>query len=119
MPEAVKFPSARQDVYFIDPQTQRPVFTRPWFLFFQSLWQRQGGAIAPDTTDVEGSLFEDAGTSETNAQLYQLRQDLLQEPVVQQLIEQQATLQTQLEEQRDMIAELLKTVNDLKQSVTL
>lgn len=52
MVNAVKFPSARQDVFFIDPQTKAPVFTRPWFLFFQSLWQRQGGAISEGTDAV-------------------------------------------------------------------
>jgi len=115
MTEAIKFPSARQDVFYLDPQTKSPVFTRPWFLFFQAVWQRQGGAVAPDVPDIEGSLFEDAGTSETNAALYRLQQDVAQNPVVQQLIEQQATLQAQLDEQRDLVAELLKTINDIKQ----
>lgn len=116
MTDAVKFPSARQDVFYPDPQTGRPVFTRPWFLFFQAVWQRQGGAVAPDVPDIEGSLFEDAGTSEVWAALGTLEQGIGQAPVVQQLVEQQATLQAQLDEQRDKIAELMKTIDDMRQT---
>lgn len=116
MTEAVKFPSARQDVFYPDPQTGRPVFTRPWFLFFQSIWQRQGGAVAPDTPDLEASLFEDAGNSESFAAIFRLQQDISQAPPIVQLIEQQATLEAQISEQRDQIAELVKTINDMRQS---
>lgn len=119
---AVKFPSARQDVFYTDPQTGKPVFTRPWFLFLQAVWQRQGGAIAPTTPDVEGSLFEDAGNSETQAMVFALAQDTGQSPLAQLVIEQQSTLlalQTQLDETRDKLAELTKAVNDINQGVLL
>lgn len=138
---AVKFPSARQDVFYIDPQSNSPVFTRPWFLFFQALWQRQGGAVAPSVPDIEGSLFEDAGGSETQALLFSLQQSLGQDPLFQQdigrvapqqdtgqdpafqfMVEQQSTLlalQAQLDETRDKVAELTKTIDDIKQGVLL
>lgn len=119
---AVKFPSARQDVFYLDPQTNKPVFTRPWFLFLQSLWQRQGGAVAPSTSDVEGSLFEDAGSSETQALLFSQGQDLGQSPLALLVVEQQSTLlqlQAQLDETRDKVAELTKAINDINQGVSI
>ena len=97
--EGVKFPSARQGVWMRD-QSGVPVFTRPWFLFLQALWTRQGGASAPDTTD--------------------LVQRFGQEPQAQdQMAAAVERLQGEVAEQREQIAELHKEIQAIRQGTLI
>ncbi len=67
---------------FVPPRVpitdQRGMITREWYLFFQGIFDRIGGATGPSIPDVDASLFEDAGTSETNASLFALADTLAQ-----------------------------------------
>ncbi len=62
MTQAINVPNARTPVWEKN-QDGAPVFTRPWFLFFQYLFTRSGGTIAPDGP---------ADVSEVRAELQQL-----------------------------------------------
>jgi hypothetical protein len=113
MTDAIKFPAIRQPATEENDQGVE-IFTRPWYLFFQQLYQRTGGAISQNNSDLEASLFEDAGVSETNASLFSAEQAAGQLPYPQlvQLIE---NLQAELSAQRDTIAELVKEIDSIKQ----
>lgn len=113
MSEPIKFPSARQPVTLAD---ERGVvtFTRPWILFFQQVYERVGGPIAASTPDLAESLFEDAGSSETNAALFSIEQGFGQQPP-QTLVEAVESLMAELATQRDTIAEMQKEIDGLKQ----
>jgi len=136
MTEAIKFPSARQ------PATEvvggQEVFTRPWFLFFQQLYMRTGGAIGENSNDIIASLFEDAGTGEVQAQLQTLTNAVGQEPPlvdvssldpvsqdpdplgsIPALIAQVEQMAAELSAQRDLVAELTKEVDALRQGQML
>jgi hypothetical protein len=117
MSSPIKFPSARQPVTMVDGNGQE-VFTRPWFLFFQAVYERAGGAIGAGTGDLSESLFEDAGSGETNALLFSAEQALLQSIQTDQAV----TLEVLVNEvlaQREQIAELVKELDSIKQGVQL
>lgn len=61
-----------------DPRTG--LMARDWYLFFQQLYDRVGGANAPSNDDLAGDLFEDAGSGEVVAALYALTDAAGQEP---------------------------------------
>ncbi len=115
MTSSIKFPSARQPVTLSENGTE--VFTRPWFLFFQAVYERVGGASGPSVLDLSESLFEDAGTGETNAMLFDAQQafEQLPRPLV-ELIEQLTTSQQTLLSE---VAELRKELDAIKQGPTL
>lgn len=58
MTEPVSVPLARTPVWETN-QNGDPVFTRPWFLFFQALFARSGGSITPDTPDAIASVLDE------------------------------------------------------------
>jgi hypothetical protein len=107
------------------------LISREWFLFFQGVFERIGGAEGPSTTDVAASLFEDAGSSETNAMLFQLEYDVKQDPAslgapaesLDQAPKYEAylieTLTTEVNELRELVAAMSKDIEGLKQSVSL
>lgn len=114
MTEALRFIPPR--VQLVDPRTG--MISREWYLFLQGVFNRVGGANGASTTDITASLFEDAGSSETNALLFTAEQAAGQNP----LPADPQTLDLVLAElsaQRDQIAELIKAVQDLQQSVLL
>lgn len=117
MSEGIKFPSARQPVVDVDDRGLQ-TFTRPWFLFFQQVFERVGGSISASTSDLANSLFEDAGSGEANAEIFATQQTFGQLPAFAQA-QQIEALQTQLDEQRDLIAELIKEINNIKQGVVI
>lgn len=112
-------------VPLLDPRTG--LVSREWFLFFQGLFYRVGGANGPSTTDISSSLFEDAGSGETNATLFALEQALSQQPVHEaadpgldqtpsqptQVVDQ---LQSELNSLRELVAEMAKDIQALKQA---
>jgi hypothetical protein len=105
--------------------------TREWYPFLMGLQDRSGGATGPSTTDLAASMFEDSGIEETKATLFRLADDVNQLPaytpdaappelvppsvpfvVFEQIL-------TELQAQRDQIAELTKTIQGLQQGLTL
>lgn len=114
-------------VPFTDPETG--VLTRAGNLFLQGIYARVGGATGPSTTDLSASLFEDAGSSETNALLFSAEQAAGQWPPGAQsaLFEQLPTdppnepipnvdqLQAELAAMRDQIAEIVKDLDAIRQ----
>lgn len=56
-------------------------WNREWYLFFMQIYERVGGANAPSNTDLAIDLFEDAGSSELQAQLNSLCHAALQQPL--------------------------------------
>jgi hypothetical protein len=108
------------------------MISREWYLFFQGVFNRVGGADGVGTSELEASLFEDAGSSETNAMLFALEQDTGQVPPMQQgtpdsVLDQTPAryldavdiLTTELSELQARMAELVKEIDALKQSVLL
>lgn len=114
MSEALRFVPPR--VQLVDPRTG--MISREWYLFFQGVFNRVGGADGTGTTELEASLFEDAGSSETNAMLFALEQDTGQVPPT-QYIDAVTALTTELSELQARMAELVKEIDALKQSVLL
>ena len=110
---AIKFPAERQPATMTDDRGYE-TFTRPWLLFFQQLYERVGGAVGSGIVGIEVSLFEDAGTSETNASLFAVEQTFGQTPpdVLIQAIE---NLSAEVSAQRDQIAELQRDLDAIRQ----
>jgi hypothetical protein len=75
---AITLPSARQPVTDVD-SAGRTYFTRPWFLFFQTVFNRIGGADSPSIADLTESLNPEGG-AETNAALYALQNEVRSAP---------------------------------------
>lgn len=127
MATALKFMPPR--VPLADPRTG--LISREWYLFFQGVYDRIGGADGPSTTDVSGSLFEDAGSGETNAMLFTLEDALEQVPPDAPLPaddQDQApryelymleALTTELNGLRELVSELTKEVEALKQATSM
>lgn len=117
MSNALKFVPPR--VPLTDPRTG--LISREWFLFFQGVFERIGGATGESTTDLTGSMFEDAGIEESKAFAFGVVQDLGQAPLPVQMNQDPtlSELQTSVQELRDLVAELLKEVQVLKQSPIL
>lgn len=115
----IKLPSSRQPVTTSDGNGQE-VFTRPWFLFLQAVYERIGGAISPSTTDLAEDLFEDAGTSETNAVLFDLEKTVFQDPpsvsyIVPDNQSSVAVLTSLVKSLAAELAEIQKELNAIKQ----
>lgn len=114
MSEALKFVPPR--VPLIDSRTG--LISREWFLFFQGVFERIGGATGPSTTDISSSLFEDAGSGETNSLLFALDRSLNQVPVPPAIIAVDQLL-AEISEMRDTISELRKEIDALKQGTLM
>lgn len=125
MSEIIKFIPPR--VPLTDPRSG--IISREWFLFFQGVFTRIGGATGPSTEDNAISAFEDAGSGETNAMLFSVEQALMQLPVSEQPIpmcdqvppyapSEIDQLQTELNGLRELVAEMAKDIQALKQAIT-
>lgn len=126
--EGLRFVPPR--VPLVEPKTG--IVTREWYLFLQGVFDRIGGAIGPSTPDIAGSLFEDAGSGETNAMLFTGLDSLAQIPPFPEFqppgldqnpvyAETQAILlsmQAEIDAQRDLIAELTKTIQGIQQGLS-
>lgn len=121
-------------VQLVDPRTG--MISREWYLFFQGVFSRVGGAEGSSTTDLLASMFEDAGSSETNAVLFAAEQSLSQYPalhentvlldgVSQALAQLPAntplitveTLSAELSAMRDQVSELVKEIQSIRQGL--
>lgn len=127
MTEALRFVPPR--VQLVDPRTG--MISREWYLFFQGVFNRVGGADGSSTTDIVASLFEDAGSSETNAMLFGVEQDAGQMPLpyfpapdvdlppaytpnaqIDNVLAELSALQ-------DRVAELVKELDSIKQGILI
>ena len=111
MTEAIKFVPPR--VPLTDPATG--TITREWYLFLQGVFIRIGGSTGASIPDVAASMFEDAGTGETNALLFNVQQAVNQNPPYPDLQQAVDALENQVAQQRDAIAEVLKELQAIKQ----
>lgn len=114
MTEALRFVPPR--VALVDPRTG--MVSREWYLFFQGVFTRIGGANGESSTDIVASLFEDAGSSETNAMLFELDQTANQFPTL-QLLPIEQVLQAEISELRDTVAELKKDLDAIRQGTLI
>lgn len=110
---AIVIPSARQPVTEKDSRGNE-VFTRPWALFFQQVYDRIGGATSASNTDLALSLFEDAGNGEVVAMALGLERDLNQYPFVDTLATIDVLI-TELTGLREQVAEMAKELDSIKQ----
>lgn len=123
---------------FVPPRVQmvdeRGIITREWYLFFQGVFDRIGGATGQSSTDLTQDMPDDAGLEETKALLFTGLDGLSQgTPMAQTLGEainqdtpmavlpQEAlsTLIAELQAQRDLIAELTKMVQAIQQGTMI
>lgn len=114
MSEALKFLPPR--VALMDPRSG--LISREWYLFFQAVYDRIGGATGPSTTDLSTSLFEDAGSGETNALLFELEQSVSQTPAQYDQYVADALL-AEVSALREQVAELSKEIEAIKQGVVI
>lgn len=128
MSEPLRFIPPR--VQLTDPRTG--MINREWYLFFQGVFNRIGGANGSSSNDLVQDMSDDAGLEETKAALFavadafgqdalvnvDLSELLSSQPV---LVDQQTLdqLQAELAGLRDQVAELAKALQDLQQSVLL
>lgn len=103
-------------VALTDPRTG--MVSREWYLFFQGVFTRIGGANGASSTDIVASLFEDAGSSETNAMLFELEQSVGQASAP-LLIPTTDTLQAEISELRDTVSELKKELDAIRQGPSI
>lgn len=114
MSEALKFVPPR--VPLVDMASGQ--ITREWYLFLQGVFLRIGGANGFSTTDLGASLFEDAGSGETNALLFSADQAAGQAPpgapleIPDQLLSELAALRSQF-------AEMTKDIDSIRQGQML
>lgn len=117
-------------VALTDPNTG--MISRQWYLFFQGVFNRIGGSGGVSNPDLEASLFEDAGSSETNAMIATVEQAFGQVPQIQapeynqnvwqvppSYTQEVSVLTTEVFNLQAQVAELLKEIEALKQSSPL
>lgn len=114
MSEALKFVPPR--VPLTDPRTG--IISREWYLFFQGVFDRIGGANAPTPEDLSASFFEDAGSGETNALLFTVEQALSQTPPAASDVALD-TLLGEVSELREQVAELRKELDAIRQGTLI
>lgn len=124
---ALQFPAARQPVVTTDLETGVPTFTRPWFLFFQSLYTRVGGPFAPTVPEVavdrggQGVMELQATTAQALSDLA-IGDQTIPFDWMQFAIDAVVTndaLRTEIGALREEISEMKKTLNDLAQMTSL
>jgi hypothetical protein len=103
-------------VQLTDPRTG--MISREWYLFFQGVFSRIGGANGASSTDIVASLFEDAGSSETNAMLFELDQAASQYAIPQPFTVEQV-LQAEISELRDTVTEMKKDLDAIRQGTLI
>lgn len=129
MTNALRFVPPR--VQLVDPRTG--MISREWYLFLQGVFDRIGGADSASIPDLTASLFEDAGSSETNAMLFSVEQAFGQNPADVGLLGSETLLTlpprednpiidallAELSGLRDQVAELVKEIESIKQGTLI
>ena len=111
MAAALKFIPPR--VQLCDPRTG--FISREWYLFFQGVFDRVGGATGESTTDLNTSMFEDAGIEELKAGLYRGMQDTSQTPPMLPALPADDPLYALVLALQDQVSELTKEIEALRQ----
>jgi len=114
MAEALRFMPPR--VPFLD---NRGYITREWYMFLQGVFNRIGGPTGPSIGDLSEDMPEDAGIEEIKASLFRAADDLGQTPVLQHISATLDALLAEQQAQRDLLAELAKTIQGMQQSTTV
>jgi hypothetical protein len=114
MSDALRFIPPR--VQLVDPRTG--MISREWYLFFQGVFNRIGGSEGASTPDIVASLFEDAGSSETNAMLFTAEQSFGQQPAPTQFVLPDAA-DPEVAALRAEVAELKKVIDSVLQGTLL
>jgi hypothetical protein len=115
MTEAIKFVPPR--VPLTDPDTG--TITREWYLFLQGVFFRIGGSTGASIPDVSASMFEDAGSGETNSLLFNFQQSSSQSPPYPDLQQVVDALENQVAQQREQLAEVVKELQAIKQGTLI
>lgn len=68
-------PSSREPVTYIDP-SGKTAFSRSWFLFFQGLFERVGGASGTGTSDLAESIDDGDSDTQLASQVYALTDEV-------------------------------------------
>ena len=95
----------------IDPNGR---ISRPWWIFFQGLFDRVGGVQGSSADDLALSMPEDAGIEEVKADLYSLRNSVDVAPQFNQASEIKEDPSARLEALEALVSELTRQVDDLK-----
>jgi hypothetical protein len=104
-------------VPIVDPRTN--LMAREWYLFFQGLWQRTGGANPTNLDDLLVTPTDSSGNAETSARIYDLAAALaLAGPARVDVLIPDAIL-AELSGLRDQVAELTKRLEDLQKGTLL
>ena len=99
-------------VALTDPKTG--VISREWYLFFQGVFLRIGGADSPSIPDIIEAVEADYSVSPTNEAAFAVEQALGQFMLPQQA-SQADLIVAELSSLRDQVAELTKELNSIKQ----
>lgn len=112
-------PAASNPIYFAPIRTPvvdtNGLMSREWYLFFQALWQRAGGATAPGADD---ALVTPVGDSGSSVAVDSFAAAFGQLPQLQPLIPVDSPV-GEIAELRAIVAEQAKTIQGLKQGVSL
>lgn len=107
------------------------VMSKEWYLFFQQIYERVGGADGASNTDLDLSQFNDAGIEEARLDIISLRDQIESVPlldiplppdepcspaanaVLDDLVNRISYLETQLFQTRSELAEVQKELESL------
>lgn len=101
---AFTVPGSREPVTYVDP-SGKMVFSRTWFLFFQQLFERVGGASGPSLPDIAESLDDGDSDTQLSSAVYALTDEVRARAEVNGL--------------REEVAELRKLVEGIQQGTAL
>jgi hypothetical protein len=116
MSDPIKLPSPRQPVVDIDPETKVAMFSRPWFLFFQLVFQRIGGSVGTTTDELAPVDSGQLPGSFALSDLAQGPNPDFQGNFIDSV--QALELRAVVGSLQDQVAELAKKFNDLQQGTS-
>lgn len=86
-----------------------------WMRYLSTLTERSGGITGVSTTELTEMAFDDAGVEESKAMLYAMADSAGQVPAI--VSQQLEDVLTDLADTRAQVAELAKTIQDMKQGL--
>lgn len=110
-------PASREPVTYVD-KNGKTAFTRPWFLFFQGLFDRVGGATGSGIDDISESLDDGDTDAQAAAAIYALQDEVRSQPFAQTPVAADS-VNVEIAGLRDELAELRKTIEGLQQGTSL
>lgn len=100
----------------VDPATN--LMNREWYLFFQALWLRTGGTVAPSSDDILQNPDTTVNLSEALAGDASVTNLFSSLPTSQPTVVDQSILEV-VAGLRDQVAELTKDIQELRQNPSL